>query len=109
MSKIFISYRRNGGSILGQLLSYRLREDGHDVFFDTESMKAGRFDEQLLQNIQECDIFLSLLTENALDRCVDEGDFVFERRKSCRCRHKRVFVTVYCDESAACKLFDNFD
>ena len=76
MSKIFISYRRKGGNILGQLLYYRLKEDGHDVFFDTESMKCGRFDEQIIRHIDESDVFLLLLTKNARDRCVDEEDFV---------------------------------
>lgn len=76
MSKIFISYRRKGGNILGQLLYYRLKEDSHEVFFDTESMKAGRFDEQIIEHIDASDVFLLLLTPNALDRCVEEGDFV---------------------------------
>ncbi len=79
MSSIFISYRRKGGSIgsiLGQLLYYRLKEDGHEVFFDTESMKAGRFDEQIIDQINASDIFLLLLTAHALDRCGEEGDFV---------------------------------
>ncbi len=62
MSKIFISYRRESGQYLGQLLFNYLTEAGKDVFFDTESMKTGRFDKQIIQNIDESDVFIALFT-----------------------------------------------
>ncbi len=37
-NKIFISYRRDGGDVLAQLLYERLTKDGYDVFYDIGSI-----------------------------------------------------------------------
>ena len=87
---VFISYRRAGGYMFGQFLYYRLKEDGYEVFFDTESMKSGRFDEQIIEQIGACSVFLLVLTPNALDRCVQEGDFVRLEITQAMSRKKRI-------------------
>lgn len=74
--QIFISYRRDGGEHLAGRIEDRLSGLGYSVFLDVESMKAGRFDEQIYRAIDGCDVVLVILSEHALDRCVNEGDFV---------------------------------
>lgn len=74
---IFISYRRDGGVLLASLLSTKLRDKGYSVFFDLEAMKLGKeFNIQLYERIEQCKVFLLVLPPNALDRCVNEGDWV---------------------------------
>lgn len=74
---IFISYRRDGGWGLASLLNAKLHDKGYKVFFDLESMKAGKkFNEQLYEKIEQCKVFLLVLPPNALDRCVNKGDWV---------------------------------
>ena len=73
---IFISYRRNGGEDLAQLLYFHLTNKGYRVFLDIESLRAGKFNEALYAKIEECTDFLLILPPKALDRCVNEGDWV---------------------------------
>lgn len=44
---VFISYRRDGGDILAMLLYNRLKDDGYNPFYDIETLRSGRFNEQL--------------------------------------------------------------
>lgn len=74
--QIFISYRRRGGNHLARLIETVLKSLGYEVFFDVESMHAGKFNEQILRAIESCSDVLVILSENALDRCVDPEDFV---------------------------------
>ncbi|MCQ2468009.1 MAG: toll/interleukin-1 receptor domain-containing protein [Clostridia bacterium] len=74
--QIFISYRRSTGENLAHLLYYRLQNDGYNVFYDIEEMRSGKFNEQLYEKIEECEDFLLVLSENALDRCSNENDWV---------------------------------
>ena len=59
--QIFISYRRDGGEALAQLLHDRLVAKGYRVFYDIESLKSGPFDEKLYQKIEECGDFVLIL------------------------------------------------
>ena len=45
-TQIFISYRRQNGEFLGKILYDELTRNGYSVFFDIESMRSGRFNEQ---------------------------------------------------------------
>ncbi len=75
--QIFISYRREGGELLGKILYDRLKEAGYTVFYDVEQMKSGAFNEQLYTHIDGCTDFLLLLSPHALDRCIsDPQDWV---------------------------------
>lgn len=67
-TKIFISYRRENGGVYARLLRELLEKKGYKVFLDTEGLGPGHFDEQLLNQIEKCDYFISLLTEGALSR-----------------------------------------
>lgn len=73
---IFISYRREGGEFLASLLYQRLTSDGYSVFLDVESLRSGKFNEQLFRVIEECTDFLLILPPNGLDRCVHPDDWV---------------------------------
>lgn len=72
---IFISYRRNSYDS-ANLIATRLRTAGYTVFFDLESMRSGKFNEQLYNVIDNCKDFILVLPPDALERCVNEDDWV---------------------------------
>ena len=78
---VFISYRRES-SESAQLVATHLRAAGYRVFIDVEALHSGKFNEQLYEVIDNCKDFLVILPENALDRCVEEEDWV--RKEVCR-------------------------
>ena len=73
---VFISYRRDGAESLAQLLYSRLKDDGYSVFLDVESLRSGRFNEAIYDQIDTCNDFLLLLPPKGLDRCYDQNDWV---------------------------------
>ena len=82
---LFISYRRDGGEHLAKNLRDALTERGYHVFFDLESLRTGKFNEKLFEVIKNCERFLLVLTPHALDRCINEEDWV---RKEIECALK---------------------
>lgn len=74
--QIFISYRREGGDMLAQLLYDRLTQMGYSVFYDVESLRSGKFNEALYNYMDECNEALVVLSPNALDRCSSPEDWV---------------------------------
>lgn len=74
--QIFISYRREGGDILAGRIADRLKALGYNVFYDVETMTSGRFDSQIIDAISGVNDVLLVLPKNALDRCVNEDDWV---------------------------------
>ncbi len=72
---IFISYRRSAYNS-ANLIATRLKAAGYRVFFDLESMRSGKFNIQLYDIIDNCKDFIIVLSPNALDRCVNEEDWV---------------------------------
>lgn len=72
---IFISYRRSSYDT-ANLVATRLRAEGYSVFFDMETLRSGKFNEQLYNVIEQCKDFVVVLPPNALDRCVNEDDWV---------------------------------
>lgn len=77
MSKysVFISYRRTGFET-ANLIAEKLKSMGYSVFFDVESLRGGKFNDQLFNVIDKCTDFVLILPENALDRCADKEDWV---------------------------------
>jgi len=73
---IFISYRRDGGFETASLIAEKLRNAGYNVFFDLESLRAGKFNEQLFRVIEQCKDFILVLPQDGLDRCMNESDWV---------------------------------
>lgn len=80
--QIFISYRRNGGEALAQLLHDKLVDRGFNVFYDIECLKSGPFDTKLYEKIEECSDFILILPPQGLDRCIYDEDWV-----RCEIRH----------------------
>lgn len=72
---VFISYRRSSYDT-ANLIATRLRSAGYSVFFDMETLRSGKFNEQLYNVIETCTDFLLVLPPEALDRCVNEDDWV---------------------------------
>ena len=74
---IFISYRRDGGDTLAQLVYDRLTDRGYKVFLDIESLRSGKFNEKLLDVIDECKDVVLILPPNALERCKNPNDWLY--------------------------------
>ena len=75
---IFISYRRAGGKNYARTLKPELEKRGFRVFLDFDELKDGVFDKRIMDAISEAPIFLVILSKGALDRCVNDGDWVRE-------------------------------
>lgn len=73
---VFLSYRRDGAFETASLIAEKLRAAGYDVFLDVESLRSGKFNEQLYAVIEQCSDFILILPEGGLDRCVNELDWV---------------------------------
>ncbi|KAL8580973.1 hypothetical protein ACOMHN_017539 [Nucella lapillus] len=71
---VFISYRRSNGSQLASLLKVHLQLRGFTVFIDIERLRAGKFDESLLESVRQANSFIIVLTPNALDRCIGDEE-----------------------------------
>lgn len=54
---VFVSYRRSS-SDSANLIATTLRSKGYRVFFDVESLRGGKFNEQLYDVIDNCTDFL---------------------------------------------------
>jgi hypothetical protein len=73
---IFISYRRENGDQIAKAVYDRLRDKGYNVYLDVETLHSGAFNEKLYSVIDECRDVLVILSPNALDRCVNDNDWV---------------------------------
>ncbi len=73
---IFISYRRDGGDMTAMYIYQALKDRGYDAFYDVEVLRSGKFNEELLTYIRSCRDFIVILSPHALDRCVNENDWV---------------------------------
>ena len=76
MYSVFISYRRDGGEAVAQLVNDRLRTLGFQVFYDIESLHSGAFDKAIYSHIDACDCFVLILSPLALERCTNDEDWV---------------------------------
>ena len=74
--QIFISYRRSGGEAMAYLLNEKLTALGYSVFYDLESLSYGKFNNKLLEVMDECHDVLLILPPGSLDRCVNEDDWL---------------------------------
>lgn len=72
----FISYRRGNGFYMAQVIRDHLENQKVKCFLDVEELRSGKFDNKILESIQEAPNFILVLTKNALDRCSDEQDWM---------------------------------
>jgi TIR domain len=65
--RIFISYSR-ADSAQAEALATRLAAEGHEVFWDQDSLPPGEaYDDRLLAAIQRCELFVCLIGEHSFD------------------------------------------
>ena len=77
MTDVFISYRKSTGREYARNIQQALENRGcGNVFFDYESLRDGKFNEKIIDAINESKNFVLVLSKGALDRCVEEGDWV---------------------------------
>jgi hypothetical protein len=71
---VFISYRRRSGAVLAQLLKVHLKMRGLTSFLDVETMGSGSFDVALQLHLSVARNVVVILSEGALDRCIDDHE-----------------------------------
>jgi len=73
----FISYRRDGGSHLAQLIRTSLQyARGLNVYVDVNELRSGEFDRELLTKIEAAPNFIVILSPGSLERCRNDGDWL---------------------------------
>lgn len=102
----FISYRRKNGFAMAQLIRDRLKEKGILCYLDVEEARAGKFNEQLLDNIRDAPNFILVLPKRALDRCVHENDWVRREVLAAIEMKKTIIPVIYPDFTWPRKLYD---
>lgn len=73
---IFISYRRVGGAQYARILQLMLTQRGYKVFLDYDELTDGKFGDHIQEAIKDAQIFMLVLSKEALVRCKNEGDWV---------------------------------
>jgi len=73
---IFISYRRVGGAQYARILQLMLTQRGYKVFLDYDELTDGKFGEHIQEAIKGAQIFMLVLSKEALVRCKNESDWV---------------------------------
>ncbi len=74
---VFISYRRETGSELAELVYKDLLVHGFSVFKDTHQLLSGHWKEAIASQIRSCKDFVLVITPGSLDRCkLDPNDIV---------------------------------
>lgn len=93
---VFISYRREGGINSAVALHSTLLSMNYRAFLDVNNLQSGKFDEALLRVIENCTDFLLVLSPGALDRCVNEDDWVRREVTYAMERGKNI-IPIICD------------
>lgn len=68
---IFISYRRLGGGATAGRINDMLTNDGYSVSYDVDTLREGRFDDQLLARIEQCQDFILVVDKDCFKRTID--------------------------------------
>lgn len=74
--QVFISYRRDGAEALACLISERLKQLGYRTFYDVDSLRSGKFNEEIFNVINSCTDVIVVLPPNGLERCTSPDDWV---------------------------------
>ena len=94
----FISYRRENGFLMAQVIHDRLLERGIKTFLDLEELRSGDFNEALYAAIESSPNFIVILPPNALTRCKNEKDWL----------RKEIIHAVKNNKKIIPVLYDNF-
>lgn len=90
---IFISYRWIGAFETASLIAEKLRNAGYKVFLDVESLRSGKFNEQLYAVIEQCTDFILVLPKDGLERCTNEEDWI-RLEVLCAMQHNKNIIPV---------------
>ena len=96
---VFISYRRDGGDVMAQLLHDHLIKMGYNVFYDIVSIRSGNFLKKLDNEIERCIDFVLILPKDGLARCQDKDDIV--RREIRLALNLKKNIVLQCSWSSA--------
>lgn len=86
--EIFISYRRTdaegniSGRDIARLLSKEFKLYGYKTFFDYSELKDNDFAKTIIPAIENCKIFILVLTKDSLVRCSNTDDWVRQEIKT---------------------------
>lgn len=101
MISTFISYRRDGvytqeGTLYARNISLYFEVNHKDIalFYDMDSMKAGKFNTQIFSAIRKCDCIVLLLPKGAFDRCGDPDDWL-RREIRLGLQNRKPFIPVF--------------
>lgn len=73
---IFISYRRDGGAQYARILQLMLQQRGYRVFLDYDELTDGIFGDHIKAAIKDAPVFMLVLSEKSMLRCLNEDDWV---------------------------------
>lgn len=73
---IFISYRREGGAQYARILQLMLQQRGYKVFLDYDELTDGVFSEHIKTAINDAPVFMLVLSNKSMQRCINEDDWV---------------------------------
>lgn len=73
---VFVSYRRDTGSELAQIVYRHLWWRGYRVYLDVHNKEPGPFPPKLITRITEARDFVVILTPDCLQRCGVKGDWL---------------------------------
>lgn len=76
---IFISYRRQGAGAHAVMLQRDLKEAGYSVFIDLHALGRGDFIENIYNAIDECEDFILLLSQDALNERINNDDDIMAK------------------------------
>lgn len=91
----FISYRRDNGFLMAQIIHDKLLEKGITAFLDLEELRSGKFDEKILTAIENSGSFILILPKNALNRCKNKWDWVRREILAAYKYGKRIIPVMY--------------
>lgn len=101
----FISYRRGNGFFMAQVIRDHLEKQKVKCFLDVEELSSGKFDNRIIEAIQDAPNFILILTKNALDRCCDEQDWM--RREILEAlKHSKTIIPVMYEDFKWPKKWD---
>ena len=86
---VFVSYRREGGLQIAKSIYENLISD-YNVFFDYASLRSGPFEPEIIKQIEKCDDFLLIITEDIFDRCANQNDWIMKECKTALNNNKNI-------------------
>lgn len=88
-TEVFISYRREGGEFVAKKLRDVLVKAHYHAFMDIEGLGSGNFNDALLNAIDNSKDYVLILSENSLNRCENEDDWVRREIEYARSKNKK--------------------